>query len=363
MFERNRGVSPHPDADLDSNLEANESGEFSTRSDDDDDPRARRLKRIALVALVVFVAGAWLDYLIVGDRFPFLREGESQLVDARVDERPGADTSSSGELTSIEFVPLPTPGITWFAPRPAAADDAEPAATAVPTEAPQAVATAIPETPSAPRLTEGQLDTTASRDDSEPDSAFPRVEPEIRHVAAPFRTFWQRNGGLMVFGYPLTVAFETSEGRTVQYFERQRFETHPENDDTPYDVLLGHVGIDDATQRGLITMHPFRPQVQGSTAPGDECSFFPETGHWVCDEFLEYWHAHGLDLGDASITFRESLALFGYPISEVFTDPDSGLQTQYFERARFELHPDNPEEFRVLLGRLGAERVELNAPE
>ncbi len=29
--------------------------------------------------------------------------------------------------------------------------------------------------------------------------------------------------------------------------------------------------------------------------------------------------------------------------------------TQWFERARFEYHPDNPAAYRVLLGRLGAE--------
>ncbi|HYI16574.1 MAG TPA: hypothetical protein VEX37_14350, partial [Thermomicrobiales bacterium] len=50
--------------------------------------------------------------------------------------------------------------------------------------------------------------------------------------------------------------------------------------------------------------------------------------------------------------------LFGFPISEEFVDPDTGLTTQYFERARFEFHADNPEPFDVLLGRLGATIVE-----
>ncbi|MBX6341852.1 MAG: hypothetical protein IRY97_05290, partial [Thermomicrobiaceae bacterium] len=53
----------------------------------------------------------------------------------------------------------------------------------------------------------------------------------------------------------------------------------------------------------------------------------------------------------------ESLALFGYPISEEFRDPQTGLTVQYFERARFEYHPANPDPYKVLLGRLGAEAL------
>jgi len=62
-----------------------------------------------------------------------------------------------------------------------------------------------------------------------------------------FRRHWTTNGGLPVFGLPLTEEFrETSaadgETYTVQYFERARFEYHPEHADTPYTVLLGHLG-------------------------------------------------------------------------------------------------------------------------
>ena len=55
---------------------------------------------------------------------------------------------------------------------------------------------------------------------------------------------------------------------------------------------------------------------------------------------------------------RESLALFGYPISAAQVETNSSgerVLTQWFERARFEYHPTNPEPYRVLLGRLGAE--------
>ena len=45
---------------------------------------------------------------------------------------------------------------------------------------------------------------------------------------------------MTIFGYPITE--EIAEGElTVQYFERARFEHHPENQ-PPYDVLLGLLG-------------------------------------------------------------------------------------------------------------------------
>ena len=37
------------------------------------------------------------------------------------------------------------------------------------------------------------------------------------------------------------------------------------------------------------------------------------------------------------------------------TSSGDTVLTQWFERARFEYHPNNPESFKVLLGRLGAD--------
>jgi hypothetical protein len=55
--------------------------------------------------------------------------------------------------------------------------------------------------------------------------------------------------------------------------------------------------------------------------------------------FREYWNAHG------------GLTVFGYPISEEFTE--RGYTVQYFERARFEYHPGNPSGWQIELGLLG----------
>ncbi|MCM8747991.1 glycosyl hydrolase family 18 protein [Thermomicrobiaceae bacterium CFH 74404] len=184
--------------------------------------------------------------------------------------------------------------------------------------------------------------------------------PETGHsLAFGFKQFWERSGGLMVFGYPLTEEFDElnpdlGKNRTVQYFERQRFEYHPELAGTPYEVQLGRLGVQDAERRDLLATAPFRRVDAVSDA---SCDYFPETGHRLCNGFRTYWQSHGLEFGDPGVSFRESLALFGYPISEEFTDPATGSTVQYFERARFEYHPENPEPYRVLLGLLGAEEV------
>ena len=75
-------------------------------------------------------------------------------------------------------------------------------------------------------------------------------------------------------------------------------------------------------------------------APGGNCRYFAETGHYLCDEFLIYYDTRG------------GLEIFGYPLTEAFVDPVRSLRVQYFQRARMELHPDEPEPYRVLLGLL-----------
>jgi len=63
-----------------------------------------------------------------------------------------------------------------------------------------------------------------------------------------FLQYWLGNGGLPVFGYPVTEQFQLTytSGKvyTVQYFERNRFEAHPENTNPRYQVLLGRLGAE-----------------------------------------------------------------------------------------------------------------------
>ncbi len=178
-------------------------------------------------------------------------------------------------------------------------------------------------------------------------------------VSGRFLQYWQQNGGLPVFGYPLTNE-QQENGQTVQYFERQRFELHPENQ-APYDVLLGRLGVEVLQQRGIDW---FTQPKAGGPAAG--CYYFSETQHNVCNQqngvgFLNYWVTHGLDFdGNSSKNYSESLALFGFPVTEPYQYTDSAGQTyqvQWFERARFEWHPENSNPYKVLLGRLGAETL------
>lgn len=168
------------------------------------------------------------------------------------------------------------------------------------------------------------------------------------------RAFWEGNGGLPVFGFPTGAQGEIQiEGRPfqAQLFERNRLELHPENK-APYDVLLGRLGADRLAQQGR---DPFTfPKSSAQTG----CRFFPETQHNVCGDILTAWHASGLEFdGKRGKSEAENLALFGLPLSDLQTEQIQGndYQVQWFERARFELHPENAPPYNVLLGLLGNE--------
>jgi len=167
------------------------------------------------------------------------------------------------------------------------------------------------------------------------------------------RELWARGGGLMVFGFPITgLQPEVIEGRTVmlQWFERARIELHPDLP-YPYDALIGRLGAEALAGRA-----PTR--AVASTALVGECRAFSETGLRVCGEFLAAWLAGGADLdGDGALTERESLALYGLPLTPPRTEQLADGNTyvvQWFERARFELHPEIAEAL-VLRGLLGRE--------
>ncbi len=159
-----------------------------------------------------------------------------------------------------------------------------------------------------------------------------------------FLSYWQQHGGLLQQGYPISGVFgEQSDldGHiyTVQYFERGVFEYHPENKGTPYEVLLAQLGTFQYQQKYPNGAPNQRPNQDAGTV------FFPQTGKHLGGTFFQYWQEHG------------GLLQQGYPISEEFTevsDLDGRPYTvQYFERAVFEWHPENPAPYNVLLSQLG----------
>ncbi len=162
-----------------------------------------------------------------------------------------------------------------------------------------------------------------------------------------FLSYWNAHGGLAQFGYPISaevteVSPTNGKMYITQWFERNRFEWHPENSDPAYQVLLGLLGRDLA--KGRDRELPFPPAADPHNAA---CLFFAPTAHTLCHSFREYWEQHG------------GLALYGYPISEEFQEQSTDGKTyivQYFERNRFEYHPENQgTPYLVLLGLLGVQ--------
>ena len=139
-----------------------------------------------------------------------------------------------------------------------------------------------------------------------------RFFPETQQsIAGRFLQFWRSEGGLAVFGYPLTPqrseeSRDTGQTYETQWLERNRFELHPENA-APYDVLLGRLGDDALVLQG-------RDWRTEGREPGarDGCLWFEQTGHNVCDQasghgFRSYWEANGLN--DPRVDrFAQSLA-------------------------------------------------------
>ncbi|HMQ32205.1 MAG TPA: cellulase family glycosylhydrolase [Chloroflexaceae bacterium] len=188
-----------------------------------------------------------------------------------------------------------------------------------------------------------------------PAEAAPRCFPGVPGVSdcidGAIGAFWQAQGGLPVFGYPLGPARQ--EGTvTSQPFERARLEHHPENA-PPYDILLGRLGADALAARGE---PPAAPEI-----PRPGCRHFAETGLNVCGAFLQAYGRYGLDLGRTGVAPEESLALFGLPLTapreERLSDGRAYL-VQWFERARFEDHGPAG----VLFGLLGSEAGGAAAP-
>lgn len=172
--------------------------------------------------------------------------------------------------------------------------------------------------------------------------------PQTGHnVGLQVKKFYDAHGGVDIFGMPLTEVIVDQSGLSVQYFERARIEIHP---DLPPDsrILLSLAG-------SILTQGRAEPAfawLAGSPDPARD--FFPESGHTLGGAFRWYWQSRG------------GLPVFGYPISEEFSEvnPNDGQPylVQYFQRARFEYHPENQgTPYEVMLGQLGRQLLAQDA--
>ncbi|CAA9581452.1 MAG: hypothetical protein AVDCRST_MAG18-3192 [uncultured Thermomicrobiales bacterium] len=168
--------------------------------------------------------------------------------------------------------------------------------------------------------------------------------PQTGHnLGAHFTLAWRERGGVDLLGYPLSEEFDEG-GRVTQYFERAVLQYLPEYARTPYAVQGLQLGRELTVGR-----EGEPPFARLPDAPGDR-AYFPETGHTLGGVFGRAWREGG------------GLLVFGYPLSEEFTEtnPADGKSylTQYFERARFEHHPEAAGTVsEVTLGLLGGQRA------
>lgn len=164
---------------------------------------------------------------------------------------------------------------------------------------------------------------------------FPQTE---HYVCDAFLQFYHSRGGTALFGYPLTDAYhDQALNLRVQYFQNFRMEWHPNNPD-PYKVQLGllvdEMGIE----------FPPLPESRIPSRNSRLHHYFPETGHTVSYEFLDFFRDHG------------GIDVFGYPRSEFMEE--NGYVVQYFQRARMEWRPGGGAGPSIKLTPLGAEFIE-----
>jgi hypothetical protein len=139
-----------------------------------------------------------------------------------------------------------------------------------------------------------------------------------------------------LYGNPITPAFDSSlskdpSGTIIQYFEKARFELHPEN--------LAYLRVTLTRLGEYFYQHDdIKPSTRYQKSPY-ACQSFSEDRPPVCYEFLQYFN------------LNDGVAQFGYPISELVIYENRSVQ--YFERAVFEWYPEQSGGEIVALADLG----------
>jgi hypothetical protein len=165
---------------------------------------------------------------------------------------------------------------------------------------------------------------------SEAQTRVQRYFPETGHtVTGEFLNAYERvTNSLLLYGFPITESFDDPIYGTLQYFQKARFEYHPE------------LPVGQRVQVSPLGDYIYQPGNPLPSGDPNRCRQFPN-GFQVCLSFLDFFDANGGE------------AVFGWPISN-FEDHNGRIE-QYFKNARFEWHPEFPPGERVVLGDLGSE--------
>lgn len=90
-----------------------------------------------------------------------------------------------------------------------------------------------------------------------------------------------------------------------------------------------------------------RPAPAQQTTPPQ---YFPEYDKTVRAPFIDTFVRNG------------GVSQYGFPITNDYVDPATGMLVQYFEKVRMEWHPGNPDPYKVQLGLLGDELGKRQPP-
>jgi len=162
-------------------------------------------------------------------------------------------------------------------------------------------------------------------------------------LADTFRLFCEQKGGPAISGYPRSKVF-IEQGRPVQYLGQARLTWHG-----AFGVVLaGHLG---RLLAEVAAGHPAFASV--GRVEGEDGDYFVKSGHVLRGAFQQFWHVNG------------GLGAFGFPLSEEFhqLNQEDGREytVQYFERARFEWHPDLSPAHQLQLEHLGRHHLQKEA--
>src|SRR5215207_8135493 len=134
-----------------------------------------------------------------------------------------------------------------------------------------------------------------------PHGKFAYMPATGHNIGLAIKRFYETHGSLAIFGLPLTELIE-QDSMQLQYFERARFELHPELPAQHY-VSLTLLGSLLTRDRADAAFMPIPTDAWPSAR-----TIFPATGHTLGGVFSEFWLQNG------------QLPVFGYPISEEFSE-------------------------------------------